>query len=295
MEKGQVTRDASVVKIVINDEVRKYRDITSYNKLILALARTIGYQHLNCRFMYVDDDGDEITVSNEDDLGEAFNFFAPKVPRLNLVSYDDQPDLSLSGVKLCESMLDENPSKCEIVKKDSEADTHRENLGQNEKPQAEKIDNSIVEFSVISDDKPKEQSFNEPKEEEKDTQDHGNISTEFEKFSDGKQEPAENLLESVISESPAQFEPDSSSQISEQHDDTLSEVNEDRIQPAVINPAPVTNEQKEGKSDGHLSEDQEDRIKIADQDLIDFSSLKSKVTELTQEHMSILLPKIFAE
>ena len=111
MEKNTSSGYSDVVKIVFQNEVRKYRSITSYKSLIVSIARTMGYGVLNCRFVYVDDDQDEITVSNEEDLQEAFNFFSPKPPRLTLVTYDQEADISLSGVKLCDSILqDESPA-----------------------------------------------------------------------------------------------------------------------------------------------------------------------------------------
>jgi hypothetical protein len=85
---------------VFQNEIRKYREINSYKDLILSIARTMGYGVLNCRFVYVDDDGDEITVSNEEDLAEAYNFFGHRVPKLKLVPYDEKLDLSLSEIKL---------------------------------------------------------------------------------------------------------------------------------------------------------------------------------------------------
>lgn len=100
MEAQKTQSTENTVKIVFENEVRKYRNISSYNSLILAIARTMGYGVLNCRFVYRDDDNDEITVSNEEDLAEAFNFFNPKPPRLSLITYDQHVDLALSEIKL---------------------------------------------------------------------------------------------------------------------------------------------------------------------------------------------------
>jgi hypothetical protein len=40
-------KSMNIVKIVFEDEVRKYKDINSYNDLILSIARTLGYGVLN--------------------------------------------------------------------------------------------------------------------------------------------------------------------------------------------------------------------------------------------------------
>ena len=150
MEKNTSSGNNDIVKIIFQDEVRKYRNITSYNSLILAIARTMGYGVLNCRFIYVDDDKDEITVSNEEDLAEAFNFFNPKPPRLQLATYDQQVDMSLSQVKLCDSILMDESPNCEIVDNESESESNKElKISTCSRPQ-EKEEKSFREFEVLN-------------------------------------------------------------------------------------------------------------------------------------------------
>lgn len=89
-----------VLKIEYEGEIRKYRSIENYNGLIVAIAKTIGFGVMNCRFTYVDDDGDKITVTNNEDLMEAIKFFEPKIPKLTLVTYSEEIDASISQLKL---------------------------------------------------------------------------------------------------------------------------------------------------------------------------------------------------
>lgn len=76
-----------------------FYDIESYDKMILQIARTLGYGVLNCRFVYKDDEKENITVSNNEDLQEAFSLIEGDVLKLKLILYEWEIN-SLSSSKL---------------------------------------------------------------------------------------------------------------------------------------------------------------------------------------------------
>mmetsp|Transcript_42875 Transcript_42875/g.50280 ORF Transcript_42875/g.50280 Transcript_42875/m.50280 type:complete len:167 (-) Transcript_42875:882-1382(-) len=121
-----------VVKIVYKGETRKYHKINSYNDIIISIAKTLGLGVLNCRFVYIDDDNDEITVSNDDDLHEAFRFFKQRTPKLTLSLYSEVDDISLSQIKLCQSDSDEGENFDELMDKDSDSEREIEEISQSQ-------------------------------------------------------------------------------------------------------------------------------------------------------------------
>lgn len=122
----------NIVKIVYKGETRKYHKINSYNDIIISIAKTLGLGVLNCRFVYIDDDNDEITVSNDDDLHEAFRFFKQRPPKLTLSLYSEVDDISLSQIKLCQSDSDEGENFNELMDKDSDSEREIEEISQSQ-------------------------------------------------------------------------------------------------------------------------------------------------------------------
>lgn len=264
-------KSKNIVKIVFEDEVRKYRDINSYNDLILAIARTLGYGVLNWRFVYVDDDEDEITVSNEDDLQEAFNFFGDKPPRLTLVTYDEKVDISLSNVRLCDSMLS----------REAEEELN-EIAGSNNSSVIEDRPMQIVTESSLK-RPPKEQSV-------------------------VSMEPSLNISEfqqpEIVPENSDKYEVFSNHENDENRDDEIQEIDEHRIQPIVIEdrikPAEIKEEPKvEEKVAEEIKEENceklENRPRIMDQNAINIVDFQSKVSELVKVELQNLLPELLKQ
>lgn len=67
--------------------------------MIIQISRTLGYEFLSCRFTYKDDENEHITVSNNEDLQEAFSQVEGDVLKLKLIIYEKEKN-SLSGSKL---------------------------------------------------------------------------------------------------------------------------------------------------------------------------------------------------
>ena len=61
----------------------------NYDKLIVQIARTLGYGAINCRFSYIDDEDEEITITWDADLQEAFNLFNGNIVKLKLNLYEE--------------------------------------------------------------------------------------------------------------------------------------------------------------------------------------------------------------
>jgi hypothetical protein len=262
-----------VVKILFEDEVRKYRDIHTYTELILAIARTLGYGVLNCRFMYVDDDQDEITVSNDEDLQEAFNFFEPKPPRLNLITYDEKVDLSLSNVKLCDSMISDDapkPNKYDSESSDFIEDRPKQvitesSLKRPAKDSPQKDQKAIVENEADQKvDNRYSNSDNMEKEHE-------------EKLSEVVDEVSSNILDPEVTEDRIRAVVEKNEQEVEEknHSQSFQEIIEERIK--------------------QCEEVKEDRPKIASKNSLDFDEIKSKVSELIKLELSTLLPEMLKQ
>ena len=153
------TTTSHVLKIMYEGEIRKYRNIKSYDNLIVSIAKTIGFKAMNCRFTYTDDDEDKITVSNDDDLQEAFSFFEPKIPKLELVPYTDQIDESVSQFKLCDSGILQQP-------------VNVSNSQKSENDQDKSIKSIDMPFQMEKEDRPKQVAIsfiNESKNSNKDS------------------------------------------------------------------------------------------------------------------------------
>jgi hypothetical protein len=280
METQKTIPTEHTVKIVFEDEVRKYRNIASYNSLILAIARTMGYGVLNCRFVYTDDDNDEITVSNEEDLTEAFNFFNPKPPRLSLITYNQENNLALSEIKLCDSFAMEDNTDWELVERESVTSSKEQ-----------EVQGPVFFVEEVHVEELQTQ-HEEPKEEYKETIEYCD-SIELET------EPIDQKADRSV---------DQKSEVN----DLTCEIQEDRIRPVIVvekkeelktfeelvfeeleeieEPEMETEEKVE-----LIDEAIESRIKIADDSLVNYTDLKSKVIHLAKEQLGILLPRILDE
>lgn len=277
------------VKIVFEDEVRKYRNINSYKDLILAIARTLGYGVLNCRFVYTDDDNDEITVSNEEDLQEAFNFFDPKPPRLELITYNEKVDLSLSNVKLCDSMLSGDERDEVDEEEPSENDIHFTTITNNILPS--QID---LPLQMETEDRPRQMIAestcerdvqpDQTEEQKVEVSEVSYLNIEFLPNSDEKEsEQVDPPVEAHIQEH-AEEEPD-------------EEIIEDRIQPAIVKEEKV--EQPPAPESPIKDREEfkvvENKPEPTNLNILDSEELKAKVAELVKQELSLLLPKLLEE
>lgn len=93
------TSGTNTIKVEYEGDIRKFKDITSYDDLVNAISRSFGWRVLRCKFYYVDDDNDKITVTNDEDLQEAISYFKPRPPKLVLQKflYKDKHTIGLSS------------------------------------------------------------------------------------------------------------------------------------------------------------------------------------------------------
>lgn len=266
MENKHQETTKRTVKIVYDGEIRKYRNIESYKDLILSIARTLGYGVLNCRFIYTDDENDEITVSTEEDLQEAFNFFSPKPPRLTLVTYNEGGDVSLSNVK----------------------------LGQSQESGSQDVSHEELNFSE-NEEKPKEHEINLPLQCEKEDRPRQVLSDTV----DNMMKQMDIIQKTVVDNS--QHDVHNTSDEKEDEKETLqtylrrvdsrdseglSEIEEDRIQPVfteVTEAKTVAKDEDEDQED--LPESAEQKQPIVEQSFS--KSLENKIYDLVKQQVSL--------
>lgn len=266
MEGEKKNKSKNIIKIVLENEVRKYRNINSYKDLILSIARTLGYGVLNCRFVYTDDDNDEITVSNEEDLQEAFNFFSPKPPRLELVTYNEKVDVSLSQIKLCDSMFQESDNE----------------------------DNRDVSEDPIEEEKPKDLPLQMEKEDRP-----RQIQIESQEQEIQPEVKKEENVEIEASCEEIQHISDEHIDVPKQCDNTEIEVLEPiSIKPDVkqedrIRPAPFV---KHSDEEEKVNTEKVPQKKVVQYDsLLNFDELKSKISDMAKKELSTLLPEMLKQ
>lgn len=117
------------VKIIHEDEIRKLKDISTYQSLTEIITNKLAIELEHYDLTYYDEEGDTITISNEDDFDECMNVFMPKVPKIFLKSKeaedqeeekleDNFPDIALT-VSTCERpgsfARDSSPDKEEFA------------------------------------------------------------------------------------------------------------------------------------------------------------------------------------
>lgn len=269
MEGEKKNKSKNIVKIVFENEVRKYRNVNSYKDLILSIARTLGYGVLNCRFVYMDDDKDEITVSNEEDLQEAFNFFSPKPPRLELVTYNEQVDVSLSQIKLCDSMLQESDNE---DNKEVSEDQPKE-----EKPKD-------LPLQMETEDRPRQMQIESVESQEQAIQPE-------EKKEEIDEEQTPNAEIQHISDEPVQDEQHKDNKEIEVLEPISIEADvkqEDRIRPALF--------VEHSDEEEIINTEKVPQNKIMNTDsLLNFDELKSKISDLVKKELSTLLPEMLKQ
>lgn len=139
-----------VIKIDYEGDIRKYRNITDYSSLIISIAKTLGFGVINCRFTYVDDDNDRITVNNDDDLQEAITFFEPRIAKLALHTYNEEVDASISDLKLCDSGISAEMEKIDHCQK---SESEKVVVDSNELPLQLETEDRPMQVKPSEDDK----------------------------------------------------------------------------------------------------------------------------------------------
>lgn len=75
------------LKVQFQHEVRKFRNVDSYKTLVKSMSQSFELDILKCKFYYIDEDGDKITVKDDYDLEAAFESFESKIPKLILTQF----------------------------------------------------------------------------------------------------------------------------------------------------------------------------------------------------------------
>lgn len=75
------------MKVYYGDDVRKFNCISNYQQLLTAISNSFGYHVLKCKFYYIDEENDQITVNDEDDFLEAVKCWAPRPAKLYLTKF----------------------------------------------------------------------------------------------------------------------------------------------------------------------------------------------------------------
>lgn len=106
---------ATTLKINHNNEIRKLKDIDSYENLAGSIKNKLDIDLEKYELTYYDEDGDLITISNEEDFAECLHIFLPKVPKIFLKPrpideeekdlIEEFPEISLT-VSTCERPLE---------------------------------------------------------------------------------------------------------------------------------------------------------------------------------------------
>jgi hypothetical protein len=73
---------AGTVKLQYDGEIRKVTCVSSYEELIDTILQIYKFETASTKFSYTDEDGDSISISNEEDMKECFNYFAKKTPKI---------------------------------------------------------------------------------------------------------------------------------------------------------------------------------------------------------------------
>ena len=188
------------------------------------------------------------------------------------------------------------------MKKDSDSESHRE-LAESTRfrPEEKQQEKSLIEFEAVQEEDIPEQpepinpfkaeliesiESTDQKEETKD-QVTEEISEEIQEKKEIKEEESEeeSKIEYTQLENNESFD--------SLKESLKSEENEDRIRPAIVHVEPE--KEKVVENGQKLEPAPESRIKIADENLINYVDLKAKVTQLAKEQMNELLPKILDE
>ena len=72
---AQKTNFPSIVKITFNEEIRRMNDITDYDKLVKSVSSYFDLNPNSFKLKYIDDEEDLITISTDEDLEAALDFF----------------------------------------------------------------------------------------------------------------------------------------------------------------------------------------------------------------------------
>jgi hypothetical protein len=214
----------------------------------------------------VDDDEDEITVSNEDDLQEAFNFFGDKPPRLTLVTYDEKVDISLSNVRLCDSILSREAEEelNELTRSNNSSineDRPKQIVIESSLKRPQKVD-PVLEIQSSSNIQEIQQEQVNPSN-----------SDECEVFSNSEDEKIQEIEEQII-------EPI---------------IVEDRIKPAEIKEEPIMEVKEIEEVKEENCEKLENRPRIMDQNAINIVDFQSKVSEFVKVELQNLLPDLLRQ
>lgn len=67
------------IKVTYNGETKKVRKPSSFEELLQGVKSSFGDLPPTIKFVYVDDEGDEITVTSDEDYQEAISFMGAKL------------------------------------------------------------------------------------------------------------------------------------------------------------------------------------------------------------------------
>lgn len=78
------------VKLQYEGEIKKVPCIETYVELCDTVYQLYKFEPRFVKFSYLDEDSDPITVSNEDDMKELFNYYGGKTPKIQ-IAYSGAP------------------------------------------------------------------------------------------------------------------------------------------------------------------------------------------------------------
>lgn len=115
---AQKTNFPSIVKVTFNEEMRRMNDITDYNKLVKSVSSYFDLNPNSFKLKYIDDEEDLITISTDEDLEAALDFFNQSplkikvylndigMSNFSIISKSDIPDWSNDKDLLHDSYLE---------------------------------------------------------------------------------------------------------------------------------------------------------------------------------------------
>ena len=138
-----MSSSTGTIKIFHNNEIRKLKEVSSFRSLAETITNKLGIELTHFEMTYYDEEGDIITISNQDDFDECMNVFLPKIPKIFLKPKNSEveeevkdpdafPDIALT-VSTCE-----RPDQRSSLSSAPEEDPEEEQIPELEKVEIEK-------------------------------------------------------------------------------------------------------------------------------------------------------------